>query len=350
MTDVMAAIRTDPRKRNLAILGGLTLLFLVLAVVAVFQQAASLAPKFDPRPFFPGLGDRLAQLGEITITSKSGSFHVRLQNANWVVVERDSFPADPAQLRAVAVGMAELQMVEPKTARADWLNFLGLGAPDAGGDGVVVRLADTSGMAMAELLAGNTQNAGDEFGPSTLYVRRPNENQSWMARGSLQPKPNAADWLDRNILAIARDRVKGATVTPVSGPAYNLARDNKDQPDFKLLDMPQGRELSFEGSPDGVGGAIVGFIFDDIAKADQFDFTRAPQSVSHTFDGLDITVKIATKAADRWAVVSAAGTNPMAQMEAQTINARVGGWAFKLPDEKVQQFIATRETLLKPAG
>jgi len=216
---------------------------------------------------------------------------------------------------------------------------------------VDIRLTDNSGKVMAELLVGHSQGAADDLGRTPLYVRRPNEDQSWLARGNLAPKPNPADWLDKTVLNIARDRVKGATVTPATGPSYTVSRDSKDQPDFKLLDLPRGRELSFAGSPDGVGGAITGFDFDDVAKANPADYANMPQSVAHTFDGLDVTVKIATKGMDHWAIVSAASTDPMTQTEAAAINARLGGWAFKLPEAKVQQFTATRETLLKePAG
>jgi hypothetical protein len=344
------AVGTDPRKRNLAILGGVTAFFLVLAVLAVIQQARSLAPKFEQRPFFPGLTDRINDLGEVTVTSKSGTFHLRNQQGKWVVVEKDSFPADVGQVRAIAAGVADLTMVEPKTGRADWLTYVGLGAPDKGGDAVNVALADTMGKPMAEVLVGRAQGAADVLGRQTLYVRRPNENQSWLARGQLAPRPNAADWLDKNVIAIAPARVKGANVTPAMGPSYTLTRDTKDQQDFKLVELPAGRSLSFEGSPDGVAGAITGFTIDDVAKANPSDFANVPQSVFHTFDGLDVTVKIATKGMDHWAMISAAGMNPATQTEATALNARLNGWAFKLPEMKMEQIVPAREILLKPPG
>jgi Domain of unknown function (DUF4340) len=207
-----------------------------------------------------------------------------------------------------------------------------------------------SGKAMAEVLVGHSQGAADELGRQTLYVRRPNENQSWLARGALAPRPNAADWLDKNVINIARDRVKGATVTPAMGPGYTLSRDSKDQQDFKLLDLPPGRSLSFEGSPDGVAGAIIGLAIEDVGKADQFDFSKAPQSVFHTFDGLDVVVKIAPKGMDHWATIAAAGMNPATQTEATAINARLNGWAFKLPEMEMEQIVPAREVLLKPPG
>jgi hypothetical protein len=350
MTDTTMGARQDPRRRNLMILGGITALFAVLAVIAVLQQASSLAPKFAERPFFPGLTDSINNVGEIAISSKSGIFHVRLNQGKWAVVEKGGFPADAAQARSVAVGMASLTTLEPKTNRADWLNFVNLGAPDKGGDAIGVALTDTMGKAMAEIIVGKGQGTADDLGRTQLFVRKPNDNQVWLARGNLTPKANAADWLDKAVINIARDRVKGASVTPPTGPAYTLARDSKDQQDFKLLDMPAGRQLSFEGSPDGVGSALIGFDFDDVAKADQFDFSKASQSVTRTFDGLDVTVKIATKGMDHWATITAAGTNPMTQTEATAINGRLSGWAFKLQQSKADQFVATRETLLKPPG
>ena len=350
MSDTTMGVRTDPRRRNLLLLGGVTVVFVALAVLAVMQQASSLAPKFEQRPFFPGLTDRINNVGEIAIQSKSGSFHVKLTQGKWVIVEKGGFPADAGQVRSAAIGVADLTTLEPKTNRADWLNYVGLGAPDKGGDGVDVTLTDTMGKPLADVLVGKSQGAADELGRTTLYVRRPNENQTWLARGNLAPKPNAADWLDKNVIAIARDRVKGATVTPPTGPAYTLSRDSKDQQDFKLLDLPPGRQLSFEGSPDGVGSALIGFDFDDVAKADTVDFSKAAQSVTHTFDGLDVTVKIADKGMEKWATITAESTNPMTQNEAMAINARLGGWAFKLQQSKADQFVATRETLLKPPG
>jgi Domain of unknown function (DUF4340) len=341
------AMPADKRRRNLMMLSGLTTAFVVLAVASVFIQASQLARKFDPRAFFPGLPSAVNQLGELVIQTKTATLHIKKTGEDWVIAEKGNFPASQAQMRAVAVGIADLQAMEPKTARADWLTYIGLGAPPDG-DATRVTLSDAGGKTIADLLVGRREGQPDELGRSTLYVRKPDENQSWLARGYLDIKPDVTDWLDKSLVVIARDRVKGAIVTPKEGPSYTLSRENKDQQDFKLLDMPRGRELSFEGSPDGVAGAIVGFVFDDVAKADQFNFDRVPQQVSQTFDGLNLTVKIATKDGKNWASVTAAGTDDMTREEATKINARVSGWAFQIPESKVTQFVSPRETLLKP--
>jgi hypothetical protein len=337
----------DRRQKNLVILSGVTLLMVLLAIVAVYQRAASLAPQFEPRPLFPGIAGQLSTLSEIEVTSKAGTLHIRPMDGRWVVVERDNYPADPQQIRVAGEGLRDLQIVEAKTSRADWLNYLGLGAPPEG-DATQMKLTGAGGTVLADVLIGQTQGTPDALGRASMYVRRPSEDQSWLARGYLVPKAAVADWLDKTAVVIARDRVKGAVVDPAEGPTYTLSRDSKEQQDFKMVDLPRGRELSFEGSPDGVAGSIVGFVYQDVAKADTINFMNAPQTVFNTFDGLNITVRVATRGTERWATISAEATNPMVQGEADALNARNNGWAYRIDDFKANQIVAARETLLRP--
>jgi hypothetical protein len=344
----MATMMESRRGRTLAILGGLTLLCVVVAVGAVYQSSSSLAPQFEARPLFPGLTAQLEGLSEIEVANKTGTIHIRQMNGRWVVVERDSYPADAGQVRSAGTGLAGLQLIEAKTARPELLKMIGLDAPPAG-EATQMKLTGANGMVVADVLIGQTQGNPDALGRNSIYVRKSNEDQSWLARGYLVPQPTIASWLDKAAVIIARDRVKGAVVDPAEGPSYTLSRDTKDVQDFKMTDLPRGRELSFEGSPDGVAGSIVGFVYEDVAKADQINFTGAPQTVFNTFDGLNITVQVANKGMERWATISAQATNPMVQMEADTINARNNGWAYRIEEFKANQIVATRETLLKPA-
>ena len=334
------------RGRTLAILGGVTLLCVVVAAGAVYQRSASLSPQFEQRALFPDLAKQVDGLTEIEVTSKTGAIHIRQTDGKWVVVERDSYPADANQVRNAANSLAGLQIVEAKTARPELLSMVGLDAPPAG-QATQMKLT-AGGMVVADVLIGQTQGTPDAMGRNAIYVRKPDENQSWLARGYLVVQSGIDAWLDKAAVVIARDRVKGAVVDPAEGPTYTLSRETKDLQDFKMTDLPRGRELSFEGSPDGVAGSIVGFVYQDVAKADTINFTGAPQTVFNTFDGLNITVQVATRGMERWATVSAQATNPMVQAEADTINARNRGWAYKIEEFKANQIVATRETLLKP--
>src|SRR6185437_6799530 len=126
--------------------------------------------------------------------------------------------------------------------------------------------------------------------------------------------------------------------------------DKPKDPDFKLMNLPAGRELAYPGAADNVAAAIVGLTFDDTKPATAFDFSKAARVVTRTFDGLTVTIQVLQKGADYWATVSAQAEpgKKSAEKEAKAINAKTSGRAYKLPAFKGQPLMTKQATLLKP--
>lgn len=340
----------DPRRRNLVVLGGLTVLFVALAMIALMQRAHERAPKFEAHLLFPELKNHLDEVAGIRIESKTGKITIQYDKAKGWEVAEGGYPASAEQVRQTAVAMAELEAVEPKTSRPEWLSHIGLDGAGAKGAATEITLLNGAGHTLAALLLGKSDETADITGRTGIYVRKPGDNQSWLARGYLVPKVSVGDWLEKRVLNIARERIKETSVTPLQGEPYTVMRDKKEDTDFKIAELPEGRELSFPGSPDSIGAAIVGFTFDEVQPATNYDFSNAARVNTTTFDGLTVAVKIIQESGAYWATVLAAGTTPAAQSEAATINARTSGWAYKLPGFSGQTFTTALETLLKPVG
>jgi hypothetical protein len=340
---------SDPRRRNLAILAAATLVTVLLAVAALWQEAAETSTHFKPRTFFPGLAGKLNDAARVHVESKKGTFDVALTPKGWVVKSRSNYPASLDQIRQTLVGMAALETIEPKTARADWLHYLNLDAPPKG-DGVLIRVSDASGGELAAMIAGKSQDIGDPSGAIGLFVRKPDETQSWLASSPFEPKADASDWMDKTVVNVDRARIQEVDVTPANGPAFTVRREKPSDPDFMLSPIPRGREVANEAAPDGVAAAIANFAFDDIQPAKNFDFSKPARLVTKTFDGLTVTVNAVAKGSDVWATVGAepAPGNADAAKEAIQINSRAAGWAYKVPAFKGQQIMTTLDSLLKP--
>jgi hypothetical protein len=209
---------------------------------------------------------------------------------------------------------------------------------------------DDKNQVLADVIAGKTEDLGDPNGSVGLFVRRPNEAQTWLAQSWFQPKSNPSDWLDKSVMQIDRSRIQQTDVQPISGSSFSVKRDRPTDADFALANIPHGRELAYPTSADGVAAAVTDFSFDDVKQAKDIDFANATHVVTHTFDGLAIAVDV-TKVGDAyWAQISAQAMRPSAEKEARDINAHSGGWAYKLPAYKGQQFMTSLDSLLKPLG
>ncbi len=347
-----AAFFSDPRRRNLAIFAAATLVMVLIAIAALYQEASETATHFTPHAFFPGLAGKLDNAARVHVESRKGAFDIALlPGKGWVVTSHNNYPASLDQIRQTLVGMAALETIEPKTARADWLHFLDLDAPPKG-SGVLIRVSAVDGSELATMIAGKSQDIGDQSGAIGLFVRKPDSTQSWLVSSPFEPKADAADWMDKTVVNVDRARIQEVDITPASGPAFTVRREKPSDADFVLSPIPAGREIANEAAPDEVAAAIVNFAFDDIQPARNFDFSGAARLVTKTFDGLTVTVNAISKGTDVWATVSAEAVpgNAEAQKEAIQINSRAGGWAYKVPAFKGQQFMTTLESLLKPSA
>lgn len=349
---MLKALFQDPRRRNLAILGALALVSLLLAALALGLQQGETARRYKPESFFPHLVSHVREVARIHVASKKGSFDIVFKPyKGWVLPARDDYPASFDQVRETVVGFAALETIEPKTARADWLRAVGLDAPPRGG-GVALSLLNEKGQPLAALIAGKSEDIGDPSGAVGLFVRKPDSDQSWLVRSVFEPKSDPSDWIEKHVMDVDRARIQETDVDPAGSASYEVRREQPSDPDFKLADAPAGRTLADDTAADGIAAAIAGFTFDDVRPARDLDFNDAARVITKTFDGLTVTVQTVRQGADYWATVSAEGApgKPDSDKEARQINAHVNGWAFKLPDFKGQLFTTPLENLLKPLG
>jgi hypothetical protein len=355
------------RLRSLSYLAGATGLAVLLAGVALWQRASLGEPDFKVVKLFPDLKEEDGDIATIQVETKTASFNIaRTADGRWTLPDRAGYPADINTVRKTVRGLAELELIEEKTGRADMQDKLGLGLPKSGGTGTLVTLKDSKGDVLATLIAGTAVEGQSAGGRQAIYVRRPDQQQAYIARGSFQAVTDQTQWLDKAFIDLARDRVKSAAIAPFKGRPYAVARDKPENPNFTLQgQIPPGRVLRTEGEPNGLGNALLGISFDDVRAISLFDFSKPATAVYQTFDGLTVTLKLIEKDTDFWIAVEAAAdpsaapapakpgdTNlkPDVAKEAKELNAVVGGWAYKIPRYKGALLTAPMDDLLRPVG
>jgi hypothetical protein len=355
------------RVRALAYLAGATGLAVLLAVVSLFQRASTGAPDFKPVRMFANLEQQLEDVAAIQIETKTASFNVvRDAQGNWTLPDRAKYPADFNTVRKTILGLAELDLVAQKTSRAESHEKLALGVPKTGGSGTLVTLKDGKGEVLASLIAGATAEGESAGGKQAIYVRRPDEQQAYVARGTFAATTDQAQWLDKSFIDLARERVKTVLMTPFKGRPYTVTRAKPEDENFRIVEaIPAGRQLRTETEPNGIGNALIGLSFEDVKAQSLVDFTGAATFKATTFDGLTLAIKLVEKDRDFWIAVDAAADpavqpppakpgetklKPDVAKEAKEINGVVAGWAYRIPRYKGTLMTAPMEDLLRPVG
>ena len=134
---------------------------------------------------------------------------------------------------------------------------------------------------------------------------------------------------------------------PLDGPAYTATRDKKEQADFSVTGVPKGRQLTGPGAADAVAGALSGLTLEDVQKSAAPADAKVSHAVFRTFDDLEVTVTGRKDASRSLIAVSARATASGAEAEALSLNKRLGGWEFEVPEYKYGVIFRPLEELLQ---
>ena len=334
----------DKRRRTLTILASAALVFAALAGLALFQRAQEGAHRTTPKVFLPGFADKAKDAARIEIAGHDRAFVVALTPQGWVLPGSGNYPANFDEVRQTLITLAQLTTIAPRTSRPDWLHYLSLDDPPKG-SGTSLTVKDAGGAELAHLIFGNVEELG---GSTAIFVRRPGETQSWLAKAVFPLHGARANWIKGGLFDMGPGRLQEVVVTPASGPGYTVGRLLPSQ-DVSVL-KPQGGNPDFQIIND-LGFAVAAFTITDVRPVAEINFKGATQVSARSFDGLAVNLAVVQQGGDYWAEVSAEpapkAPDAIAQ-EAAAITTRARDWAFRLTPEKGQVLMTSLARLMTP--
>lgn len=264
----------------------------LVAIVIAFAVDRSNRPRSEnggeaPAAYVvPALRDHVNDVDKIVITGADSKPVVTLtRGANgWSIAEKNGFPADTGKLRELLLKLADAQILEQKTSNKDKYASLGVedvSAKDA--KGVEVELGGLQ--KPVKLFIGNSNQHGGTF------VRRDGEAESWLASGSLVVDKKTENWLRKDLADIAATRISSVDITRPDGKTVRLAKAAEGDANFKLADIPKGREAGSDYAINGPASTLGGLKFEDAVPAKDAPPAEKPLKARFaTFDGLIVDV------------------------------------------------------------
>ncbi len=288
----------------------------VLAVGAALLVDRARAPKSDVSAraglLVPELREHVNDVTRINLTAANNQAAVTLVRGDqgWTVAQRGNYPADVGKLREYLLRLADATLLEEKTSNKE--RYADLGVEDITAPTAKGMLLELDGLPTpARVFIGNPNAQG---GGGT-FVRLPEQASSWLAKGSLVPEKNPADWLAKDLPGVAAERIASVTITHADGKVVRVAKKAEGDGTFVIADIPKGRDPSSEYVANGLGSVLSELRLDDVAALAEVAPPATATRVRYTtFDGLVVD-------ASAWKVGDKAHATFKASLDAATADA-----------------------------
>ncbi len=337
--------------------------FLVGAVVLMLPQQTARDGAPQSGLFMPGLGGQVNDIGWLRLTAAGGRTVATLvkEGGLWRVEEASGYRADWGAVRELLSSLAQSRVVEPKTDNPEYYDRLGVedvGSESAGG--IMVSFAPGTGL--SPVIVGNSAR-----GRTGQYVRLADSASSALIDTVLNVPEQRSGWMDRSIVDISDDEVVEVEITHSDGASVKIVKASADDENFRLQDVPEGREAKADWSVNALGNVLAGLELDEVAAREDLDWEGASRLYLLTADGLVIDASLLERKApgeggesDYWITIEAqvftTGVGGVSEdgaaaedtlERAGTINERVKGWAYRIPQYKYNAMNRRMQDLLK---
>lgn len=277
------------------------------AFITLRGRESSVAGAQERTKLFPTLSKSINDAESITIERKDGSFTLQKQAGGWGLADKAGYPVDLEPVRKTLITLADMKTLEPKTANAS--QYARLGVEDvaaADSKSAQITVKDGAGTELAKLVVGKNYESKN-YSPQS-YVRKAGDAQSWLVEGQLDLKEHGTDWLKKEILKVARDRIRKVEVRHADGEIVHVERATPEQADFTLDAIPEGKELTYATVAGTLASGLDYLNLEDVQPAGGIDFTQTPGPTTTywCFDGLKVTVECKEQDAKTYARFSAA--------------------------------------------
>jgi hypothetical protein len=336
MTTQLAERRKGRALTLFAIAGALA----AVAAVTVGIEVRSSRPDLASGPVVPGLEEQISTAQRITVTSTEATYRIEHTERGWAMRDRGDYPVERTRLDQLTRSLEQMRFTRRMTSDPSKHERLGVGDPRQGGRGVLVQIEDSRGALLVNLILG--------VEPSGLYVRRPDNNQTWAAHTeNMPPLRDVASWLNLSPVSLPAERLARVEITPIEGRAYVLERPAATAP-FAIV-QPAITPLA-QSTVEAAAVKLTDLSPIDVQPAPAIQGAPRARIRAVTFDGVVLEGELIDSDGKTWLKLVARAPAPEQEAAALEINNRAAAWAYALSREDLEALVPPLSSLAPSAA
>jgi hypothetical protein len=323
----------------------------LLVAVVTYLAAVPWTPADDRvrEAMMPMLSSRGGDLAAIEITREKETVRLANKAGKWVYESGEGYPVDEAKARELVLAASEARLAERKTAMKDRHDLLGLGDHTApGASARHLRMLDAKGGVLGEIVLGRPAYDMMDSNKGGTYVRRPGENQTWLADRPLQVSLSIRDWVKTRLIDLDVKSIKSIRIEREGEQPIDIKR-SADGGQHELATMPAGKKLKYVSAIDDVAEAISLIEFRSVRKAGKADaLPLKGRATLETDTGFKPVIEFRGDDSKVWIRITATGEGE-AKTGVDDLNARASGWEFEVPQTELNAVLVKIADLVEDA-
>jgi len=268
----------------------ITGVLLVGTLMMIDKQETKHAPSEINGKFFPQLEDHINDITTIEVTQGDSKSIITLQSDVWQVDTRFGYPADFSKVKQAVLSVSGLEIIEPKTKNPEKYTKLGVESPSADSDNQLITFIDKDGKTLATVIIGESKLANKPGAKAKLYVRKMDDEQSWLVEGQVRLPSGDSDWLNTEVMNVDQKRIAKVSITHPDKTVLTVLKTQAEDINFQVIDLGEDEELKFASAANALASTLSTLTLEDVEKSEGFSFD--PETTTHTtwqaFDGLVI--------------------------------------------------------------
>lgn len=285
--------------------------------------------------FIEKLQGKTSDIAHITLRYKAKQLDLKKINDQWVIESKYNYPVDMARIRNIITGAESLEKIGKKTDNPARFDTIGLIDPSDERSTAtrVIMTGENMNDILADFIKGNAGN--NDKTRETVYVRKSNENQSWLAKGNEEILLDAGSLLSYTSFKIAADRISHFEVRHPDNQENFVAYRLPETKDFHLV-KPEGKKENSSSELNYISTMMdSGFILLDVQPAENIPFppNKTTTALIKTYDGMELEIQTTNIEGINWIRMTARtadSADEYTRQQGDSINKIAEHWTYEV--------------------
>lgn len=313
--------------------------------------------------------EKSAKINSIVIETAEDMVTLSKKDNNWVVAEKNDYPADPEKIENFFQKLLEVSVVDKVSSNPKRHSSMALEMPaensKPGAEQIVLSFSGDNGSDTVRWILGKGRKAkGQSQGYSGAeegqYVRKSDSNDSLLISAKLWIDKKISAWLKKKIIGIPKENIKSIDfVFPENKGNFEFSRALTSEA-LALGNMDEGQQLK-KASLDGTLNFFSNVTVDDVIAVGQTiekeGFKECLNVKASTFDDIEYSLRIGknkVKIPGTGEVILASitaaykGTDSLKSDACKAIAEHGAKWIYGLKDWRVKSVSSDKSAYMEP--